>query len=304
MKPSRRCPAPSPLAVATAPPARTSPARTLSALLAVAALAALAACNPQPAATVAGPAPQPTVSAAAQTARPPSTSPTPTPSPSPSPSPAADARAYGQVAASRDGIGKTYLGREIARVMSHRAAGWLERPEREREEEPERMLEQLQLRPGLAVADVGAGVGYHAARIARRVGPQGTVWAVEVQPEMLEKLRERMRAQGIANVRPVLGDALDPGLPAGAIDLILMVDVYHELENPREMLDRMVAALKPGGRIAFVEYRAEDPGVPILPLHRMTEAQVRREAEAAGLRWERTWPGLPWQHLAVFVKPS
>ena len=228
-------------------------------------------------------------------------------SPPPSPSaagPSADPRAYGEVAPSRDGIGKTYMGREIARIMSHRGAGWLERPEREREEQPDRMIEQLGLAPGMVVADVGAGIGYHAARMAARVGPTGTVWAVEVQPEMLAQLQARLKSLSVANVRTVLGTGLDPGLPAGAVDLVLMVDVYHELENPREMLDRIVAALKPGGRVAFVEYRAEDPAVPILPLHRMTEAQVRREAEASGLRWERTGSGLPWQHLVIFRKPG
>ena len=205
---------------------------------------------------------------------------------------------------SRDGIGKTYMGREIARIMSHRAAGWLERPEREREEVPERMIDRLELAPGMAVADIGAGIGYHAARMARRIGPTGTVWAVEVQPEMLAGLEQRMRVQGLANVRPVLGTGLDPGLPASSIDLALMVDVYHEFEHPREMLERIVDALKPGGRVAFVEYRAEDPAVPILPLHRMTQAQIRREAEASGLRWTSTYSGLPWQHLVIFQKPG
>lgn len=226
------------------------------------------------------------------------------PASAPAAAPDAASRAYGEVPPSRDGIGKTYMGREIARIMSHRAAGWLERPEREREEQPDRMIDQLGLAPGMTVADVGAGIGYHAARMASRVGPTGTVWAVEVQPEMLAQLEARMRGRGVTNVRPVLGTGLDPALPANAIELVLMVDVYHEFENPREMLDRIVAALKPGGRVAFVEYRAEDPKVPILPLHRMTEAQIRREAEAAGLRWTSTWTGLPWQHLLIFRKPG
>lgn len=195
------------------------------------------------------------------------------------------------------------MGREIARVMGHTGADWLERAEREREERPDLLVAELGLAPGMTVADVGAGGGYHVARLARAVAPGGMVYAVDVQPEMLARLEANMQRQGIRNWRPVLGAPDDPNLPTGVLDLVLMVDVYHELEYPREVLRALAAALGPGGRIAFVEYRAEDGRVPIRSLHKMTEAQIRLEAQAAGLRWRRTFAGLPWQHLVVFDRP-
>jgi protein-L-isoaspartate O-methyltransferase len=201
-----------------------------------------------------------------------------------------------------DGIGKFYMGREIAHVMGHQAIGWLEREEREEEERPSKMLEALKLKPGDVVADVGAGSGYHALRMARMVGPKGTVWAVDVQPEMLAALRQRMKEKKVNNIRPVLGTITDPKLPEGAMDLILMVDVYHEFSHPYEMTQALVKALKPGGRLVFVEFRLEDPKVPIKLVHRMSQRQVLKEMEPHPLRHVRTFDFLPWQHLIVFEK--
>jgi SAM-dependent methyltransferase len=200
-----------------------------------------------------------------------------------------------------DGTGKFYMGREIARVMGHEAAGWLERPEREREEKPSRLIELLAFKPGEVVADVGAGSGYHALRVAKLVGPKGRVYAVDIQPEMLAIVRDKAKKQNLGNVEPVLGTETDPKLPEGKIDTILLVDVYHELSHPFEMTEAMVRALKPGGRVAFVEFRADDPKVPIKPLHTMTERQVLREMQAFPLKHVKTHH-LPWQHLIVFER--
>lgn len=212
------------------------------------------------------------------------------------------AAAFPSPAPAQDGIGKTYMGREIAQVMGHPAAGWLERPERQQEERPDLLLRELDLKPGMVAADVGAGTGYYTSRLARAVGDSGSVYAVDVQPEMLELLAANMARQGVGNFKPVLATPRDPRLPPRSVDLILLVDVYHELEYPREVLEKLVAALAPGGRIAFVEYRAEDPRVPIKTLHKMSEAQIRKEAEVFELSWERTFRGLPWQHLVIFRK--
>ncbi|HTP96565.1 MAG TPA: methyltransferase domain-containing protein [Burkholderiales bacterium] len=207
---------------------------------------------------------------------------------------------YTRIAASPDGIGKLYFGREIAKVMSYHGAPWLERPERAEEEQPEKVLAALDLAPGMTVADIGAGTGYYSWRIAQRIGANGTVYAVDIQPEMVEALRWQMSRQKAANVKALLGTATDPGLPAGSLDLAIMVDVYHELEFPYEMLTAIVRALKPGGRVAFVEFRANDPAVPIRPAHTMTEAQVRKEAAAQPLEWVKTVSDLPWQSVIVF----
>ncbi len=210
--------------------------------------------------------------------------------------------AYELARPSPDGIGKRYLGREIAQVMGWQGAAWLEREEREREERTDLLLPELGLAPGMVVADIGAGTGYIARRMALQVGAKGVVYAVDVQPEMIAMLQSLATKAGLAQIRPVLGAASDVRLPAASIDLGIMVDVYHELEYPREVLASIVRALKPGGRVVFVEYRAEDPRVPIKALHKMSEAQVRREAEASGLVWERTAGGLPWQHAVIFRK--
>jgi len=209
---------------------------------------------------------------------------------------------YAVVRASPDGIGKVYIGREIAQVMSYHGAPWLERPERMEEERPDLVLAALDLKPGMTVADIGAGSGYYSWRMAERVGPGGTVYAIDIQPEMITILEQHMLRRGAANVKALLGTTTDPRLPAGKLDLALMVDVYHEFEYPYEMLASIARALKPGGRLVFVEYRANDPDVPIKPLHTMTEAQVRREAALHPLEWLKTESNLPWQHVIVFRK--
>jgi SAM-dependent methyltransferase len=201
-----------------------------------------------------------------------------------------------------DGIGKFYLGREIAHVMGHEGAAWLERPEREEEEHGEKLLEALKLTPGMVVADIGAGTGYYSRRMARRVLPGGKVLGVDIQPEMLELLGRNMREQGITNVFPVLGSITDPHLPSNAVDLVLMVDVYHEFEFPLEMMQAICRSLKPQGRVVFVEFRGEDPGVPIKPLHKMSEAQVSKEMASLSLEWERTVRVLPRQHIIEFKR--
>ena len=210
---------------------------------------------------------------------------------------------YGAGRPSADGIGKTYMGREIAQVMGYPGADWLERGSREREERPDLLLAALALAPGMAVADVGAGTGYYSWQIAQRIGDAGRVHAVDVQPQMIALLKERMQQRGVRNVLPVLGTPTDTMLAPGAIDLALMVDVYHELEHPREILASVQRALKPGGRLVLVEYRAEDDNVPIKRLHKMSAAQIRREVGASGLEWQQTVDTLPWQHVVVFRKP-
>ncbi|CAN5571753.1 class I SAM-dependent methyltransferase [soil metagenome] len=201
-----------------------------------------------------------------------------------------------------NGIGKFYMGREIAMVMGHEAAGWLDRPEREKEEAPGKVIDALKLRPGDVVADVGAGSGYFSFRLAKSVGPTGKVLAVDIQPEMLALIRERAKARKIDNIEPVLGKEKDPQLPTDGVDLILMVDVYHEFEFPYEMTEAMVKALKPGGRLVFVEYRKEDPDVWIKLVHKMTVDQVRKEMSVHNLKWSKTHTHLPQQHIIVFEK--
>src|ERR1700687_5598890 len=183
-----------------------------------------------------------------------------------------------------DGIGKFYMGREIAQVMGHLAAEWLERPEREQEERPSKLLEALQIHPGDVIADIGAGSGYLTFRLAKRAGPKGKVLAVEIQPEMLALIRQRMKATVVTNIDLIQGTESDPKLPASSTDLILMVDVYHEFSYPWEMTTAMVRALKPGGRLVFVEYRKEDPEVPIKLVHKMSQKQVLKEMEPHALR--------------------
>ncbi|TMH11361.1 MAG: class I SAM-dependent methyltransferase [Betaproteobacteria bacterium] len=187
--------------------------------------------------------------------------------------------------------------------MSFHGADWLERPERVEEERPDLLLSALDLKAGMTVADIGAGTGYYSWRMAQRVGGRGTVYAVDIQPEMIKLLEQQMSKRGAANVKAVLGTLTDPGLPLASIDLALMVDVYHELEYPHEMLAAIVRALKPGGRLVFVEFRGGDAAVPIKPLHTMTEAQVRKEVAVHALEWSKTARGLPWQHAVVFRKP-
>ncbi len=192
------------------------------------------------------------------------------------------------------------MGREIAHVMGHQAADWLERPEREQEERTDLLVPALKLKSGDAVADIGAGTGYYTRKLAKAVGERGVVYAVEIQQEMLDILTNKMAAEKIFNVKPVLGTITDPKLPRAAVDLILMVDVYHEFDHPSEMVDAMCGAMKPGGRIVFVEFRGEDPNVPIKLVHKMTEAQVRKEMSVQQLEWVETITTLPRQHVIVF----
>ncbi|OON62187.1 SAM-dependent methyltransferase [Massilia sp. KIM] len=212
-------------------------------------------------------------------------------------------RRYERVVPSADGIGKRYMGREIAGVMGWQGAQWLERESRASEERPELLLRELELAPGMTVADIGAGTGYYTWQLAKQVGSGGRVYAVDVQPEMISMLDRQMEKRGVRNVVSVLASETNVKLPPASVDLAIMVDVYHELAYPSEVLDSIIKALKPGGRVVFVEYRAEDPSVAIKPLHKMSERQIRREATAHGLKWERSIKSLPIQHAIVFRKP-
>ena len=194
-------------------------------------------------------------------------------------------------------------GRRYAGVMGYQGADWLDRVERVDEESPDRALDAIQVVRGSTVADVGAGSGYMTVRMARRVGPTGKVYATDIQPEMLVLLRQRLMREGVSNVEPVLGQIDDPRLPPAAIDLILMVDVYHELSEPQRMLRRMRDALKPDGRLVLLEYRKEDPTIPIRIEHKMTVAEAKMEVEAEGFRMWKVDEGLPRQHILIFTKP-
>lgn len=202
-----------------------------------------------------------------------------------------------------DGTGKFYLGREIAQVMGWQAAGWLERKERVKEENPDRLLKALEIKERMVVADIGAGSGYHTFRIAPLVGPKGKVIASDIQQQMLDIITKRAKGKKVTNVEAVRGTATDPKLPAGKVDLILMVDVYHEFENPFEMMEKMVEALAPGGRLVFVEFRLEDQKVPIKLVHKMSERQVLKEMlPFKEMQHTKTYGELPWQHVIVFTK--
>jgi ubiquinone/menaquinone biosynthesis C-methylase UbiE len=204
-----------------------------------------------------------------------------------------------------DGIGKFYMGREIAQVMGFPAAGWLDRTAREKEEEPAKLLEALKLRPGDVVADVGAGSGYYTFRLAAAVGPKGKVYANDIQKEMLEIITRRKDKEKAANVETVLGTETDAKLPENKVELILLVDVYHEFSHPYEMTESMLKALKPGGRLVFVEYRLEDPEVPIKLIHKMSQKQVLKEmGNHPALKYVKTVDVLPWQHIIIFEKKA
>ena len=200
-----------------------------------------------------------------------------------------------------DGIGKFYMGREIAHVMGHQGAGWLERAERIAEERPDDVVRNFKLKTTDVVADIGAGTGYFTFRISPLV-KEGKVYAVDIQPEMLALIEQRKKATKADNVIAVQGTEQDTKLPAAAIDLAFMVDAYHEFSYPREMMQSIVKSLKPGGRVVLIEYRGEDPTVPIKRVHKMTVAQVRKELEAVGLKWKETKGFLPYQHFIVFEK--
>jgi len=199
-----------------------------------------------------------------------------------------------------DGTGKFYLGREIAQVMGPGGIPWLDRPQREAEEHPEVVIDALDLREGEVVADLGAGSGFFTFRIAPKVGKTGRVLAVDIQDEMLETIRRRASALRLTNVEEIKDTETDPELPAGGVDLVLMVDVYHELAYPYEVMTRVRQALKPDGRVVFVEYRKEDPRVPIKELHKMSVAQLEKEMNVVGLKRLRTIESLPRQHIVIF----
>ena len=193
-------------------------------------------------------------------------------------------------------------GRQIAHVMGFGGANWLERPERESEENVEGALDAIALKPGMTVAEVGAGTGYVSLRMAKRVGPSGKVYANDLQPRMLEVLRQNAARAGIRNVETILGGEADTRLPAGQMDLIILVDVYHEFSQPQKMLQSMRMALRPGGRLVQLEYRKEDPAVPILFEHKMSVAEARTEVEAEGFKLAQTIESLPRQHILIYTK--
>ncbi len=200
------------------------------------------------------------------------------------------------------GIGKFYMGREISHVMGHQGANWLDRPEREREEKPSLTIDALKVRPGQVTADIGAGTGVFTFLLSGQVGAKGRVLAVDIQPEMLQILGQRIKDRGVSNVEMILGEEKDPKLPAGSLDLVLMVDVYHEFAYPWEMIQAICRSLRQGGRVVFVEYREEDPSVPIKRLHKMSERQVKLEMDPQPLRWAETIDVLPRQHVIIFEK--
>ena len=202
-----------------------------------------------------------------------------------------------------NGIKKWYMGRQIAQVMSHYGIDWLERQEREMEENTSQLLKNLALKPGMVIADIGAGSGYHSTLMSKMVG-NGKVYAVDVEPEMIAYLNDRITLEGIKNIVPVLSTEQSVSLPANTIDMMLLVDVYHEFSYPHEMALSMLHALKPGGKLVLVEFRSEDPMVPIKTIHKMSEAQAVKELKAAGFNFEKNISNLPWQHCLIFRKPK
>jgi 2-polyprenyl-3-methyl-5-hydroxy-6-metoxy-1,4-benzoquinol methylase len=193
-----------------------------------------------------------------------------------------------------------HMGREIAQTMHYTGAPWLVRESRQREEDCRLLLEALAIKKGQKICDLGCGNGFYTLELARRVGPEGIVYAVDIQPEMLRMLARRAAEEGLENIRPILGTFIDPRLPKGEVDLVLCIDVYHEFSHPEQMLARIRESLAANGRLVLAEFRGEDPAVPIKPLHKMTKAQVRAELEPAGFRLEREFDRLPWQHLLFF----
>lgn len=193
-------------------------------------------------------------------------------------------------------------GRRIAQVMGAAGADWLERSEREVEENPTKAIQLLKIEKGMVVADVGAGSGYYAIRIAELVGPTGKVYANDIQPEMLAILKRQLRQKNVSNVEPVLGTEQDAKLPPKSCDVILMVDVYHEFSHPQEMLQNLKGSLKDNGRLILLEYRKEDPYVPIRPEHKMSVKEAKLEVEGEGFKLAEVNEDLPWQHILIFKK--
>lgn len=210
------------------------------------------------------------------------------------------ANLYQQFPPTAEGTGKVYMGREIAHVMGYQGAAWLERENREKEERTDMLIQSLNLKPGMTVADIGAGTGYFSRKMATRAGNTGVVYAVDVQPEMVGKLKFAAKSHG--NIKPILSTETDIMLPANSLDLAIMVDVYHELAYPYEVMQSVLRALKPNGRLVLVEYRAEDDRVPIKASHKMSEAQIKREMAVLPLTWQSTLNHLPWQHVVIFTK--
>ena len=209
---------------------------------------------------------------------------------------------YVTIPVSPDGIGKRYMDREISAVMGWQGAAWLERNKREREERTDLLLEALALQPGMVIADIGAGTGYLSRRMAPLVMPGGKIIALDLQPEMISILQTTVNRSGLKQIEVKQGSVDNIKLPKNSIDMAIMVDVYHELAFPYEVMSSIMLALKPRGRLVFVEYKAEDIRVLIKPLHKMSEAQIKREAGVFPLDWERTVSTLPWQHVVVFRK--
>lgn len=202
-----------------------------------------------------------------------------------------------------NGIKKWYMGRQIAQVMSHYGIDWLERAEREQEENTSLLLKNLNVQPGMVVADIGAGSGYHSSLLAKKV-TKGKVYAVDVEPEMIRFLYERIREEKTKNIFPILSSEQNIPLPANNIDIMLLVDVYHEFSYPFEMGKTMLQALAPSGKLVLVEFRSEDANVPIKDIHKMSEKQAVKELKAAGFIFEKNINNLPWQHCLIFSKPK
>ena len=200
-----------------------------------------------------------------------------------------------------NGINKWYMGRQIAQVMSHYGIDWLERDEREMEENTSLLLKNLAVKPGMVIADIGAGSGYHSALLSKMVGT-GKVFAVDVEPKMIAYLNERIKQEKLSRIIPVLSAEQEVSLPENTVDMMLLVDVYHEFAYPYEMALSMRAALKPGGKLVLVEFRSEDPNVPIKSIHKMSKAQAIKELKAAGFAFDKNIDNLPWQHCMVFIK--
>jgi SAM-dependent methyltransferase len=209
---------------------------------------------------------------------------------------------YQMITPSRDGTGKLYMGREISHIMGHLGAGWLERPSREREERTDLLIQNMGLKDTDSVVDLGAGTGYFSFPIAQQLSA-GKVLAIDIEPEMLKRIEQRKTVSGIQNIETVLASKTNPNIPADSVDVVLLVDAYHEFSHPREVMAAVSRGLKPGGRVILVEYRGEDRKVPIKRLHKMTQQQAKKELNAVGLRWQRTDQYLPQQHVMVFTKP-
>lgn len=214
---------------------------------------------------------------------------------------AQDSEMYTYKSGNPNGIGKWYMGREIAHVMGFRGMSWLNRPEREKEENVSLLIKNMDIKAKDKIADIGAGSGYHVFKMAP-LAKQGQVYAVDIQPEMLAEIKRQKKRKGVENINLILGGEKSPNLPENSIDKILMVDVYHEFNFPYEMLLSMKSALKEDGKIYLIEYRGEDPKIPIKPIHKMTEKQAVKEFESAGFKLIENIDNLPWQHCMVFEK--